>query len=221
MPRPLDPPASALPRSPVRTAAHRLALGAVFGLALGLALGPSTGCATRGGAEAAHGGATASPPPAAHDSASAATTPAASTTPSTPPAPVVLFPALNVLDLEPTVAFYVELMGMRETLRLGDATTERIEVTLSYGDTNGAGASLVLQRENGRTQPYVFDAFSRIAFRVPDVDALVARIRAAGHRVVVEPHFIEAMGMKIRLAFVEDPNGARVELIGVVPRDGA
>lgn len=213
MPRPSDRSPSALPFSPVRTAARRLALGAAFALALGL----SAACATGGGADAASGAATAS---SAHAPASASTTPAAATMPATPPAPVVLFPALNVLDLEKTVAFYVELMGMRETLRLGDATTERIEVTLSYGDTNGAGASLVLQRENGRTQPYVFDAFSRIAFRVPDVDALVARIRAAGHRVLVEPHFIEAMGMKIRLAFVEDPNGARVELIGVVPRDG-
>jgi predicted enzyme related to lactoylglutathione lyase len=51
---------------------------------------------------------------------------------------------------------------------------------------------------------------------VPDVDALVARIRAAGHPVLVEPHDIEAMGMKIRLAFVQDPNGARVELIGIL-----
>lgn len=218
MPRPLDRPVPALPFFPVRAAARRVARGAVFGLLLGLGLGLSAGCATRSGSEAASGAATASPAHAAHNSASASTTPAA---PAAPPAPVVLFPALNVLDLEKTVAFYVELMGMRETLRLGDATTERIEVTLSYGDTNGAGASLVLQRENGRTQPYVFDAFSRIAFRVSDVDALVARIRAAGHRVLVEPHFIEAMGMKIRLAFVEDPNGARVELIGVVPRDGA
>lgn len=135
-----------------------------------------------------------------------------------PPAPAVLFPALNVLDLEKTVAFYVDFLGMNETLRLGDETTERIEVTLSYGDANAPGASLVLQRENGRTRPYVFDAFSRIAFRVKDLDGLVERMRAAGTPVLVEPHFIEAMAMKIRLAFVQDPNGARVELIEIVPR---
>ncbi|MBY0398938.1 hypothetical protein K2X89_01490 [Myxococcota bacterium] len=79
----------------------------------------------------------------------------------------------------------------------------------------------MLQRENGRTKPYVFDGFSRIAFGVPDIDGLVARIRAAGHPVLVEPHFVEAMGMKIRLAFVQDPNGARVERIGIEARDGA
>ncbi|MFO0690450.1 MAG: VOC family protein [Myxococcota bacterium] len=187
---------SARPAASRPTVPHP-APGAARGLALGLmlALVAAAGCATRSAPEAPR--------------------------PPSPPAPVLLFPALNVLDLERTLAFYVDLMGMRETLRLGDATTERIEVTLSYGDANGAAASLVLQRENGRTKPYVFDAFSRVAFRVPDVDALVARIRAAGHPVLVEPHFIEAMGMKIRLAFVQDPNGARVELIGVVPRDGA
>lgn len=216
MPRPIDRPASipsarSLPAPPfVRIAVPKLAVA--LALAIALALGLTTGCATRSGSEASTDGAKASPPPRANGTAAA---------PTTPPAPVVLFPALNVLDLDRTVAFYVDLMGMRETLRLGDATTERIEVTLSYGDANGAGASLVLQRENGRKKPYVFDAFSRIAFRVPDVDALVARIRAAGHPVLVEPHDIEAMGMKIRLAFVQDPNGARVELIGVVPRDDA
>jgi len=198
MPNPIDCPVRAPARPRPTAPARRLPRSTFLAAALAVALGLSAGCAATGG-----------PQP----SAEAATTPA--------PAPVVLFPALNVLDLDRTIAFYVELMGMRETLRLGDETTERIEVTLSYGDANGAAASLVLQRENGRTKPYVFDGFSRIAFRVPDVDALVARIRAAGHRVLVEPHFIEAMGMKIRLAFVEDPNGARVELIGVVPGDGA
>lgn len=179
--------------APVSAPGRALARVLVLPLALALTLAALSGCAT-------------------HSEPDVATA---------PPAPVLLFPALNVLDLERTLAFYVDLMGMHETLRLGDETTERIEVTLAYGDSNGAAASLVLQRENGRTQPYVFDAFSRVAFRVPDVDALVARIRAAGHPVLVEPHFIEAMGMKIRLAFVQDPNGARVELIGVVPRDDA
>lgn len=142
-------------------------------------------------------------------------------TPASPPTPAVLFPALNVLELENTVAFYVDFLGMTETLRLGDETTERIEVTLSHGDANGPGASLVLQRENGRTKPYVFDAFSRIAFRVKDVDGLVARMRAAGHPVLVEPHRIQAMGMEIQLAFVQDPNGARVELIEIMPKPAA
>lgn len=196
-PTPTEPPAVSA-RTSIARSAPRAACWLAVGLVL--ALGATAGCATRSARDAS-------------------TTPPQPQPP--PPAPVLLFPALNVLDLERTLAFYVDLMGMRETLRLGDETTERIEVTLSYGDANGAAASLVLQRENGRTKPYVFDAFSRVAFRVPDVDALVARIRAAGHPVLVEPHFIEAMGMKIRLAFVEDPNGARVELIGVVPRDGA
>ncbi len=182
----------------------------VLGLALLLAQG---GCATGDRGDASPAAQTKSPAPAAPPAAS----PAAER-----PAPILLFPALNVLDLEKTEAFYVDFLGMRETLRLGDESTERIEVTLSFGgDPNGASASLVLQRENGRTKPYVFDAFSRVAFRVKDVDGLVARIRAAGHPVLEEPHLIHAAGMAIRLAFVEDPNGARVELIEILPGDGA
>ena len=182
-------------------------------LALGLALVlAQTGCARGGRGDTSPATQTASPIPASPPTARIA---------AERPAPVLLFPALNVLDLETTEAFYVDLLGMRETLRLGDESTERIEVTLSFGgDPNGADASLVLQRENGRTKPYVFDAFSRVAFRVKDVDALVARIRAAGHPVMEEPHLIHAAGMAIRLAFVQDPNGARVELIEILPGDG-
>ena len=203
--------ACTLPTRRISPAAFaHVVLGLTLTLALILALG---GCAT--GSDVAAKSAT------QVASATPATLPAASPA-AERPAPVLLFPALNVLDLEKTEAFYVDFLGMQETLRLGDESTERIEVTLSFGgNPNGAGASLVLQRENGRTKPYAFDAFSRVAFRVKDVDGLVARIRAAGHPVVEEPHLIHGAGMAIRLAFVEDPNGARVELIEILPGDGA
>lgn len=126
----------------------------------------------------------------------------------------VMFPALNVLDLEATEAFYIGIMGMKPTLRIGGKGDDHQEVTLNFsGVMSAPEASLVLNYVSPRTKPYVFDGLSRIAFRVPDVEALVERIRAAGLDVLDEPRKIEVRGAAFMLAFVEDPNGARIELI--------
>ncbi len=46
--------------------------------------------------------------------------------------PSLMFPALDVLDLEAAEAFYVDMLGMEVTLRLGDEASERQEVTLCH-----------------------------------------------------------------------------------------
>ena len=93
------------------------------------------------------------------------------------PVPALMFPAIRVVDMRATESFYVEMLGMQVTLRLGGPEEEREEVTLGFGDgASSAQASLVLHREGSRRDPYVFDGFSRLAFRVADVEALVSRI---------------------------------------------
>lgn len=66
---------------------------------------------------------------------------------------------------------------MKVTLRLGDPGEAHREVTLDFsGDVYADEASLVLDRVSSRDEPYVFDGLSRLAIRVPDDDALVARL---------------------------------------------
>jgi len=139
------------------------------------------------------------------------------------PSSAVMFPAINVPDMQAAEAFYIGIMGMKPTLRIGAEGDAHQEVTLNFsGEIYAREASLVLNFVASRTEPYVFDGLSRIAFRVPDLDGLVARIRAAGHKVLVEPRMIEVKGAGIKLAFVEDPNGARVELLQpMLPGEGS
>ncbi|HCX14216.1 MAG TPA: hypothetical protein DGZ24_02735 [Rhodospirillaceae bacterium] len=128
------------------------------------------------------------------------------------PTPAIIAPALNVLDLEATEAFYVNMLGMKVMLRLGEKDAARQEVTLNFsGDLYAPESSLLLNYSADRAEPYTFDGFSRIAFRVKDVALIVERMRAAGHKIIREPRLIK--GTSIKLAFVEDPNGALVELI--------
>jgi lactoylglutathione lyase len=164
-------------------------------------------------------GACTSPPTNSKSPDSRADAETSETAPSQTPKSSVLFPAVNVLDLAGTEAFYVDLLGMKVTLRIGEDGDEHQEVTLNFsGDVYASESSLVLNYIASRKEPYVFDAYSRIAFRVPDVDGLVERIRAAGYKILNEPRIIHVEGADIKLAFVEDPNGARLELIETTPR---
>ena len=130
------------------------------------------------------------------------------------PESAVLFPAINVRNLEAAEAFFVDLIGMQVTLRLGEPGEARQEVTLNFsGDVYADEASLVLDWVSSRQEPYVFDGLSRLAIRVPDVDLLVDRIARAGHAVLDGPRSIELEDAVIRLAFVEGPEGLRIELI--------
>ena len=126
----------------------------------------------------------------------------------------LLFPAINVLDLDVSEKFYVDLLGMKVTLRLNAEGEERRELTLNFtGDMMAEESSIVLNEVVGRNEPYVSDALSRIAFRVPDVEMLVERIRLAGFEVLSEPRRIEVNEQVFKLAFVRDPDGTRLELI--------
>lgn len=130
------------------------------------------------------------------------------------PQSAVLFPAISVRNLEAAEAFFVDLIGMKVTLRLGDPGEAHREVTLNFsGDVYADEASLVLDWVSSRDDPYDFDGLSRLAIRVPDVDGLVDRLARAGHAVLDGPRSIEVDGAVIRLAFVEGPEGLRIELI--------
>jgi len=130
------------------------------------------------------------------------------------PEAAVMFPAISVVDLEASEAFYVEVLGLKPSLRLGDAGSAHREVTLNAtGDPASPGASLVLDWVASHDESYAAGALSRVAFRVRDLDAVLGRVRDAGHPVLEEPRTIEAGGIHARLAFVEDPGGVRVELI--------
>jgi catechol 2,3-dioxygenase-like lactoylglutathione lyase family enzyme len=56
-------------------------------------------------------------------------------------------------------------------------------------------------------------AIQNIALRVKDVDAGIKALGSAGIKATVEPRSLPGM----RYAFVEDPNGIRVELMDRSP----
>lgn len=124
----------------------------------------------------------------------------------------LLHTMLRVTDLSRSLDFYTSVLGMR-LLRCKDYPEGRFTLAfVGYGDESD---STVLElTHNWDTDRYELGtAYGHIAIGVDDVYAACDRIRAAGGKVVREPGPMKH-GSTI-LAFVEDPDGYRIELLGL------
>ncbi len=117
---------------------------------------------------------------------------------------------LRVGSLERSLAFYTEVLGMR-LLRQQDYPEGRFTLAfIGYGDED---ANTVLElTHNWDTSSYELGtAYGHIALAVPDAYAACAEIKARGGRVVREAGPMKH-GTTV-IAFVEDPDGYKIELI--------
>ena len=122
----------------------------------------------------------------------------------------ILHTMLRVGDLQRSIEFYTRVMGMR-VLR----TTERPEQKYSlafigYGDES-EGAVLELTWNHGVDSYELGTAYGHIAIEVDDAYAACERIRAAGGTVTREAGPVK--GGRTVIAFVQDPDGYKIELI--------
>jgi len=117
---------------------------------------------------------------------------------------------LRVGDLDRSIAFYTQLLGM-QLLRRRDFPDGRFTLAfLGYGPE--ADHTVLELTHNWDTARYdLGSAYGHIAIGVTDVHATCAQIKAKGGKVVREPGPMKH-GTTL-LAFVEDPDGYRVELL--------
>jgi lactoylglutathione lyase len=123
----------------------------------------------------------------------------------------LLHTMLRVFDLDTSIKFYTDLLGMR-LLRRNDYEGGRFTLAfVGYGDESAA-AVLELTHNWDQAEPYVIGSgFGHIAIGVPDIYAACDRLRAAGAKITREPGPMKHGSTVI--AFVEDPDGYKVELI--------
>jgi lactoylglutathione lyase len=119
---------------------------------------------------------------------------------------------LRVGDMQRSVDFYTRVLGMR-VLRTRDVPEYKYTLTfLAYGDGNAdGGAELELTYNYGVATYEQGTAFGHLALGVPDVAGACERIRAAGGKVTREAGPVK--GGTTVIAFVEDPDGYKIELI--------
>ncbi|MGE0408577.1 MAG: VOC family protein [Amphiplicatus sp.] len=122
--------------------------------------------------------------------------------------------ALAVADLDRSLEFYTEVLGLRFDRRM--EKPERSTVLLRSADPSAADAALALTWLKGGQAPApAGDAFFRLTIR-GDADAAIARAKAGGYTVDREPYVSTVTGSK--LGFIKDPDGYSIEIIG--PKEG-
>lgn len=122
----------------------------------------------------------------------------------------MLHTMLRVGDLDRALQFYTDVLGMT-LLRRKDYPDGRFTLAfVGYGDE--ATHTVLELTHNWDTDSYELgDGYGHIAIGVEDVYAACERIRNAGGKVVREPGPMKH-GTTV-LAFVEDPDGYRIELL--------
>ncbi|MGI9333617.1 MAG: lactoylglutathione lyase [Gammaproteobacteria bacterium] len=130
----------------------------------------------------------------------------------------LLHTMLRVGDLQRSIDFYTKIIGM-DLLR----TTERPEqkyslafVAFGGGNKNGE-AEIELTYNHGTSEYDLGTAYGHIALGVDNVAATCDRIRGAGGNVTREAGPVK--GGNTVIAFVEDPDGYKIELIETASRE--
>jgi len=122
----------------------------------------------------------------------------------------ILHSMIRVNDLAESINFYKNLFGMK-VLRQKDYPKGKFSLAfMGYGDekTN----TVIELTHNWGTNNYNHgNAFGHIAIEVNDVYKACEEIKNKGGNVVREAG--PMMGSKLLLAFIEDPNGYKIELI--------
>jgi lactoylglutathione lyase len=123
----------------------------------------------------------------------------------------ILHTMLRVGDQERSIKFYTEVLGMR-VLRQKDYPDGRFTNTfIGYGDeANEAAIELTYNWDTDRYD--LGDGYGHIALEVDDVYAATEEIRQRGGNIIRDAGPMNA-GATI-IAFVEDPDGYQIELIG-------
>ena len=122
----------------------------------------------------------------------------------------LLHTMLRVGDLDKSLHFYTEVMGMK---LLRTSKNEEYRYTLAfvgYGDE--ANTTVLELTQNWDTDNYdLGTGYGHIAIEVEDVYTSCDKLRAAGAKITREPGPV--LGGTTEIAFVEDPDGYKIELI--------
>jgi lactoylglutathione lyase len=114
-------------------------------------------------------------------------------------------------NLERSIAFYTEIMGMKLLRQKDYPKGEFTNAFLGYGDESKQ-AALELTYNWGVESYDMGTGFGHIALEVDDVYEATAQIKAKGGKIIRDAGPMNA-GTRI-IAFVEDPDGYQIELIG-------
>ena len=117
---------------------------------------------------------------------------------------------LRVRNLDESVAFYTTLLGMKELRRTEVPEGKYTLAFVGYGD-EASHTVLELTYNWGVDNYEIGTAFGHLALGVPDIYATCETLRKAGVKISREPGPVK-FGTTV-IAFIDDPDGYKIELI--------
>lgn len=117
---------------------------------------------------------------------------------------------LRVGDLQRSIDFYTKLLGMKELRRRDVPDGKYTLAFVGYGDEDST-AVIELTYNYGTGRYEQGTAFGHLAIGVPDVAGTCEKVRQGGGKVTREAGPVK-FGTSI-IAFVEDPDGYKIELV--------
>ena len=122
----------------------------------------------------------------------------------------ILHTMLRVVDLEKSLAFYTGVLGMK-LLRRNDYPEGKFTLAFVGYTDEASGAAIELTHNWGVEKYELGNAYGHIALEVEDAYAACEKIKQLGGRVVREAGPMKHG--KTVIAFVDDPDGYKIELI--------
>ena len=122
----------------------------------------------------------------------------------------LLHTMLRVGDLQKSIDFYTKAMGM-QLLRKTHRPEQNYDLAFVGYGTNPDHAEIELTYNHGVSSYDLGTAYGHIAIGVPDVVATCAQIEQAGGTITRAPGPVK--GGATMIAFVQDPDGYKIELI--------
>jgi lactoylglutathione lyase len=122
----------------------------------------------------------------------------------------ILHTMLRVGDLQRSIDFYTRVLGMT-LLRTTDRPDQKYSLAFVGYASNPEQAEIELTYNYGVERYELGSAYGHIALQVEDAAAACARIKAAGGTVTREAGPVK--GGSTVIAFVQDPDGYKIELI--------
>ncbi|EFM90643.1 lactoylglutathione lyase [Actinobacillus pleuropneumoniae serovar 4 str. M62] len=117
---------------------------------------------------------------------------------------------LRVGDLERSIKFYTEVLGMR---LLRTSENPQYKYSLAFvGYADESESAVIELTYNWGVESYELGtAFGHIALGVDDIYTTIESLRAAGAKITREPGPV--LGGTTVIAFAEDPDGYKIEFI--------
>jgi len=126
-----------------------------------------------------------------------------------------LHTSITVRDMEATLAFYTEVLGLRFERR---RTIPENHAEIAFVHDPASGARIELTHWDGKNEFEAGEQLDHLAFEVEDLDRFLMKVRAKQVRVAKEPFRLG--GGSSRIAFILDPNDVWIELIERPPASG-